>query len=145
LARRAGLRGNPGLMRQLGAKLQALPKTLQAEVARQGAPVCTELAQGAFDSGQTVYGDARPQGVDGGELSLVKSGSVRGSLRFVATGTQIRCQYGPKHMRYLIGKYKILPNNAIPFRWRARLDEITRGVLRAELDAAMAGVARKAG
>lgn len=132
-------------MRQLGAKLQALPKTLQAEVARQGAPVCTELAQGAFDSGQTVYGDARPLGVDGGPLSLVKSGSVRGSLRFVATGTQIRCQYGPKHFKFLAGRFKIVPNNALPFRWRARLNEITKSVADREVSAAMNGVARKAG
>jgi hypothetical protein len=142
---KAGLRGNPGLMRQLGAKLQKLPKTLQAEVARRGAPVCTELAQGAFDSGQTVYGEARPAGVDGGPLSLVGEGAARASLRFVATGTQIRCAFGPKHMKFLVGKYKILPNNALPFRWRARLDAIVREVAGREVAAAMSGVARKAG
>lgn len=142
---KAGLRGNPGLLKQLGSRLTQLPKTVQAEVARQGAPVVTALAQGAFDAGQTVYGDPRPQGVDGGPLSLVKSGSVRGSLNFVATGTQMRCQLGPKHMRFLIGKYKILPNNALPFRWRAALNDVTKRVAEQEAAKAFAGVARKVG
>lgn len=129
----------------MGARLAQLPTTVRAEVARQGAPACTELAQGAFDGGQTVYGEPRPQGVNGGPLSLVKSGAVRGSLRFVANGTQIRCQLGPKHMRYLVGKYKILPNNALPFRWRARLNEIVKATADRQVAAALAGVARKAG
>ena len=140
---KAGLRGNPGLLKQLGRKLTELPKTLQAEVAREGAPVCTALAQGAFDSGQTVYGEARPQSVHGGSLSLVASGATRRSLTFVANGTQIRCQLGPKHMRYLIGRYRILPNNALPFLWRSKLAEIVkRGGDRAAAEA-FAGVGRK--
>jgi len=140
---KAGLRGNPGLLKQLGAKLASLPKTVQAEVARQGAPVITALAQTAFDGGQTVYGDARPNGVGGDALSLVASGATRRSLAFAATGTQMRCTLGPRHMRYLVGKYKILPNNAIPFRWRAALSEIVQRVARQEADKAMAGIGRK--
>lgn len=145
MAKRAGLRGNPGLLKQLGRKLTDLPKTIQAEVAKRGAPAVTDLATSAFASGQTVYGDARPAGVGGNELSLVKSGAVRGSLRFVANGTQIRCTLGPKHMRFLVGKYKILPNNALPFRWRAKLAEIVRQVGDEQAAAAFAGVGRKAG
>jgi hypothetical protein len=131
------------LLRQLGRKLAELPTTVRAEVARQAAPIVTELAQSAFDGGQTVYGDARPTGVDGNALSLVASGSVRRSLNFVANGTQLRCTLGPKHMKFLIGKYKILPNNAIPLRWRRALDEITTRQAARAADAAMAGVARK--
>jgi hypothetical protein len=145
LMAKAGLRGNPGLLRQVGARLQAMPKTVQAEVAWQGSPVCTELAQGAFDSGQTVYGEARPKGVHGQTLSLVGEGDARGSLNFVATGTQIRCTLGPRHMKYLIGKYKILPNNALPFRWRSKLNEIVARAAAREAAQALAGVARKAG
>ncbi len=140
---KAGLRGNPGLLRQLGKRLNDLPKTLQAEVARQGAPVVTVLAQGAFDSGQTVYGDARPKGVNGNNLTLVEEGDARGSLNFTATGTQIRCTLGPRHMRYLVGKYKILPNNALPFLWRAKLNEIVKRVGDRAAADAFAGVGRK--
>ena len=124
---------------------RTISRRVGCRAAKRGAPVVTELATGAFDAGQTVYGDARPAGVDGNDLSLVKSGSVRGSLRFVANGTQIRCTLGPKHMRYLVGKYKILPNNALPFRWRAKLAEIVRQVGDEQAAAAMAGVARKVG
>jgi hypothetical protein len=145
VAKKAGLRGNPGLLKQLGRKLAELPTTVRAEVARQAAPVVTALAQSAFDGGQTVYGDARPTGVDGNALDLTVTGSARRSLNFVANGTQLRCTFGPKHFKFLIGKYKILPNNALPFRWRRALDEITKREAARAADAAMAGVARKVG
>ena len=123
MARRAGLRGNPGTLKELSGKLRALPKTLAAEVAAKAAPEITGLAQSAYDGGQTVYGDARPQGVDG-ELDLVATGTARAQIRFVAIGTQMRCVLGPKYARYLIGKYKILPIRALPASWRAKLGEV---------------------
>ena len=143
MAKKAGLRGNPGLLAQLGRKLAELPTTVRAEVARQAAPIVTELAQSAFDGGQTVYGDVRPTGVNGDALDLKVTGSVRRSLGFVANGTQLRCTLGPRHMKFLIGKYKILPNNALPFRWRRVLDEITTREAARATGAAMAGVARR--
>jgi hypothetical protein len=145
MAHKAGLRGNPGLLRQLGSKLAQLPTTVRAEVARQAAPVVTALAQSAFDGGQTVYGDARPRGVDGEALDLHQTGAARASLTFTAVGTQIRSTTGPRYFKYLIGKYKVLPNNALPFRWRRALDDITKAEAAKAVDAAMAGVARKVG
>lgn len=126
MARRAGLRGNPGTLKELSGKLRALPKTLAAEVAAKAAPEVTGLAQSAYDGGQTVYGDARPQGVDGAELDLVRTGTARAQIRFVAIGTQMRCVLGPKYARYLIGRYKILPVRALPTSWRMRLNEVVR-------------------
>jgi hypothetical protein len=105
--------------------------------------VCTALAQEAFAAGRTVYGDARPRGVDGNPLDLVESGATSRGLNFVATGTQIRCTLGPRHMRFLVGKYKILPNNAIPFLWRAKLNEIVRRVAGRQVEAAFTGAARR--
>jgi hypothetical protein len=142
---KAGLRGNPGLLRQLGATMRALPQAVQLEAARAVAPVATELTSSAFDGGQTVYGNARPAGVDGGALSLVKTGSARASLKFTADGSAIRCNLGPKHLRYLIGKYKVLPNNRIPFAWRRQFSDVVQAVARRQVAAAFAPVARKAG
>jgi hypothetical protein len=76
---------------------------------------------------------------------LTVTGSARRSLNFTATGTQLRCTFGPKHFRFLVGKYKVLPNNALPFRWRRALDEITKREAARAVDTAMVGVARKAG
>lgn len=122
-----GLRGNPATLKQLRSNLLALPKTLAADVARRAAPGVTGLAQGAYDSRQTVYGDARPRGADGGDLDLVQTGTTRAQMRFVATGTQIRCVLGPKYAKYLVGKYGVLPISALPTAWRQKIGEAVRG------------------
>ncbi len=143
---KAGLRGNPGLLTQLGASMRALPRAIQFEAAKAVAPVATELAQAAFNAGQTVYGDARPAGVDGNALTLVQSGDARRALRFVADGTAVRCDLSAApHLRFLIGKYKVLPNNKIPFAWRRRISEVVQEVARKQVALAFAPVARKAG
>ena len=115
-------------IQDLKAKIRALPVTLAAEVAKQGAPLMTELTDQAFDQGQTVYDDARPLGVDGQALSLKKTGRTRSQLRFERTGTRIRCVLPSKYARYLIGKYSILPNGALPVRWSKAMAEIVKKV-----------------
>lgn len=119
-----------GFVREMQAKLRDFPKTVAAEVAVKAAPALTDLAQGSFDGGQNVYGDARPAGVDGRKLTLRKTGTAEGVIRFVAVGTQVRTPVFPRYMRYLIGKYGVLPNGkaAIPTAWKARLAEIVSGI-----------------
>jgi hypothetical protein len=115
-------------IKDLKAKIKALPVTLAAEVAKQGAPLMTQLTDQAFDGGRTVYDDARPLGVDGQALSLKKSGRTRSQMRFERVGTRIRCVLPSKYARYLIGKYSILPNGALPVHWARALTEIVKKV-----------------
>lgn len=119
-----GLKGDPSKLKTFAAKLRALPVTLAAEVATDAAPAMTELAQGAYDGGRTVYGEARPAGVDGKPLDLEVTGATKATLQFVSIGTIIRCRLGTRWAKFLIGKYRILPNGGMPTVWRARLDTI---------------------
>lgn len=116
-----GLKGNLSSLKGLKQTIRALPVTIAADVAKRGAPALSGEARGAFDSGQTVYGEARPAGVDGGQLTLVKSGATRDALRFVSIGTIVRCVLPTRWARFLIGKYGILPNGALPVDWSKRL------------------------
>lgn len=125
----SGLKGgNPANLRKLGASLRALPKVLAQKVAAKVAPDLTAQAQAAYGSGRNVYGDARPTGVDGQPLSLEKSGATRRSLKFVSVGTIVRASLGTRWSRYLIGKYKILPNagSPMPVAWQDATSKIAR-------------------
>jgi hypothetical protein len=120
-----GLKGDPKRLTTFAKQLRALPITLAAAVATEAAPALTGLTHGAFTGGQTVYGDARPRGVDGQPLKLYKSGATESGLRFVSVGTIVRCVLPNKYQRYLI-RYGILPNGGMPVAWRAKLAEIVR-------------------
>lgn len=122
------LRGNLGKLQTFKQQLKALPITVAQEVAKKAAPAMTDLTREAYSGGRTVYGEARPNGVNGQPLSLHKTGATEGSLRFVQVGTIVRCVLGRNYQRYLIGKYGILPNGAMPSDWRKRLDQILGNV-----------------
>lgn len=112
------LRGN---LSSIKGALKALPRTIAADVAKRAAPALSGLTTEAFASARTVYGEARPSGVSGRTLSLVRSGATRDALRFVSIGTIVRCVLPTPWAKYLIGRYGILPNGSIPVRWSARL------------------------
>lgn len=122
------LRGDLSSLRRLKSTLRALPRSVAHQVANRGAPALTDLARGAFNSNRNVYGDARPAGVDGQPLALVKSGATLATLKFDANGTIIRAVLGTPYARYLIGRYGILPNGsaAIPVQWSRALGEIVK-------------------
>ena len=124
------LSGNIGTLKALKSKLRTLPTTVAVDVAAKGAPAMTDLTQQAFASGVSVYGDARPAGVDGEPLTLEKTGTVKAQLRFISVGTVIRCSLGPKYSRYLIGKYSVLPNGGLPVRWSARLAGLVKDAVK---------------
>jgi len=115
-----GLKGDLGKLRSFKSALQAMPRTLAADVATRAAPEMTDLTQSAFSSGQSVYGTSRPAGVDGQPLDLERTGATKAQLRFVSIGTVVRCVLGPPYAKYLI-RYGILPNGALPVAWAARL------------------------
>lgn len=103
-----------------------MPVTIAHDVAQRAAPALTTKTREAFDAGRSVYGEPRPNGADGKPLTLRKSGSVSRDLRFVANGSIVRCVLGPDYARYLIGKYGVLPNGALPADWSRRLHELVK-------------------
>jgi len=114
------------------------------EVAARAAPKVTALALAEFDAGRTAYGDPRPEGVDGRELTLVRTGATRAALRFAAVGTVIRCVLGPRYARYLVGKYRILPSGqqSVPFRWRRAISDVARDVVSRRIESVVAPLRR---
>lgn len=121
-----GVKGDFGSVKAFKSRLRELPRTLAHEVAKRASPAMTDLTREAFDGGRNVYGETRPQGVDGNPLTLEATGETRRTLRFTTTGTIVRCVLGTRYARYLIGRYQILPNGGLPTRWRDRLRQIVR-------------------
>lgn len=111
-------------VKALKARIRRMPVTLAHAVAQRAAPAMTSLTDTAFDTKHTVYGEPRPAGVNGQPLTLEKSGRTRATMRFVANGTIVRCALGTRWARFLIGKYRILPNGALPIMWRQRLNQV---------------------
>jgi hypothetical protein len=120
-----GLKG-PSNPRSIQQSLRRTLGSIGADVAKRAAPELTVLTRVAFGSNTTVYDKARPAGVDGQALSLVKSGATRAALGFVnAAGTTIvKCVLPTAWAKFLIGKYKILPSGTLPAAWRRRLTQV---------------------
>jgi hypothetical protein len=117
----AGLKGDISSLRALKSRIKNLPLSVAHDVAQRAAPVLTSATREAFDSGRSVYGEPRPLGVDGQALDLRRTGATAAQLRFVSNGTIVRVELGPSYARYLIGKYGILPNGALPADWSKKL------------------------
>lgn len=115
-------KGPPNPFAKLRRTLRDLPVLAAQRVAAAVAPRLTALAAASYDGGLTVYGDARPVGVQGNALDLVQSGSTRGHVRFVAVGTRVRAALGTRYAKYLIGKYRILPMGRPPAAWTTEID-----------------------
>lgn len=110
-------------LRKLQHALDRMTVEIAEKVAKQTAPLLTEATQSAYDSGRTVYGPARPLGVTGDPLDLKASNLTRNTIGFTATGTVVRASLGTKYAKYLIGKYKILPNGRMPASWEQIISE----------------------
>ena len=89
--------GNPRTLQALKRSLAKLPFTATAKIAARSAPAMSELAGEAYDSGDSVYGGARPNSVEtGAALTLRKSGATRDAMTFIATGRDIRLTRLPR-------------------------------------------------
>jgi hypothetical protein len=120
---KSGVRGIASV-KALKASLRALPTSVAHGIAKQAAPEMTGLTTKAFFGKRNVYGDARPAGVDGHPLTLIKSGRTLRTLEFTANGTTVRAVLGTPWAKYLIGKYGILPNGALPVAWSQALRDL---------------------
>lgn len=122
----SGLRGDTSSLKGFGTQLTKISAVLAQSVARDAAPALTKETAGAYDSGRTAYGEARPRSESGDPLSLVRTGAVRGGVRFAVIGTVVRCVLPESYAKYLIGKYSILPNGVLPVAWGAKLRSIAQ-------------------
>lgn len=116
-------------LRLLNKRLQDMSKQAAERIAAKVASALTTRTQAAYDSGVSVYGDARPEG-----LSLYKTGEVRKAIGFTSVGTIVRAVLNQPYAKYLIAKYGILPNGnaALPVEWNKAIDTIIKN----EFDAA---------
>ena len=114
-------KGNQALS-TLKAKLRALPVSLAHKAAQRVGPALRAFTAESFDAGRTVYGEDRPKGKDGQKLDLEESGATKRTLSYGTQGRVVRVALGTPHAKFLIGKYRILPNGAMPVDWH---DEIT--------------------
>lgn len=112
-------------LNRLRSSIKALPLRIRTAVAKDAAEILTREIRDEYDSGRTVYDTPRPLGVAGQPLSLVKTGKVRGSLAFVTVGTIVRAQLSTRYARYLVGKYKILPQR-LPVKYAQALEQLVR-------------------
>ena len=121
-------------LRQYNKRLQTFPRVAAIDMAKRAVPIISRMAQGSFDAGLDVYDAARRLGVHGNALSLVDTGKARASLLFTSDGgTKIRAVLAARWVKYIIGKYKILPigNAALPAKWQLALNTLAAEVLAA--------------
>lgn len=113
-------------IRNLNKWLVTKKQEVANAIAARAATTISAMALASFNSRQTVYGDARPEGKHG-PLSLFDTGKARDSLVFTADGgSKIRAVLAAEYVRFLIGKYRILPigNAAIPYKWTEAINRI---------------------
>lgn len=122
------LRGNPQKLRDIGRNLGGIPQVVRNRIAARAAGEITELALASFDAGVTPFGDPWLPGFDGRDVDLVRSGSLRSTLRFIAIGGRVRCVMGVRHAKYQVGVRRVLPapGQTMPASWRAAAARISR-------------------
>lgn len=112
-----------------GSKSKGISTKMQEECAFLIAREFQRRTRAAFTSGRDVYGKPRPASAEGGKLYLVESGLTRGTLGFVAERGRVRSTISTaSYVRYLIGKYRIMPNGRLPEDWVRAAQKIIQAV-----------------
>jgi hypothetical protein len=114
------LKGDLSSLKKLKQTIAQLPQTLQNHVAQEAAGKLNAMILEDYASGKTVYGTSRPLGVNGNSLDLSNTGNAQGSFELYVVGSLIRVRFAVPYAKYLVGKYKVMPNGnePIPVRWR---------------------------
>jgi hypothetical protein len=129
----SGLRGDIGKLRALERSIRELPRTVGAKVATAAAGKITALGRETFNASENAYGDAWAPGEDGERVTLRDSGALAGGVAYVATGTRLRAQLGPRYAKFQLGKRPIFPRGKLPIKYVAALRETTNAVIHAKL------------
>lgn len=128
------LRGDLSKLRGLEKSVRELPRVVGQKVAAASANTITALARATFSAGENAFGDTWEPGADGRPVTLRKSGLLS-QFSYVAIGTRLRAQLGPKYARYQVGRRPILPRSGarLPIAYvgalRAKANEVIRASL----------------
>jgi hypothetical protein len=114
-------------LKKFSTALRKMPVQLAQKVAERASPELTGQAVASFDAGQTVYGDARPTGLHGNDLTLRKTGRLERTIRFASIGTLVRAVLSVPYAKYII-RFGILPHSKaqIPTAWSDALRDIVK-------------------
>lgn len=128
------LRGDLSKLRGLEKSVRELPRVVGQKVAAASATTITSLARATFNAGENAFGDAWEPGVNGKPVTLRKSGLLS-QFGYVAIGTRLRAQLGPRYARYQVGTRPILPRSGsrLPIAYVGALRARANEVIRAEL------------
>lgn len=115
--------------------LRRLPKVVAQAVAKRAAPAITALAAQSFAESETPYGVPWAPAKDGEKVSLVKTGSLRRYIHYVAIGTKLRVALGVPYAKFQIGKRPVYPTQggALPRDYRETLARTAVAVVREEM------------
>lgn len=132
----AGLKGDLSKLRRLEQSLRELPRVVAIKVAAAAADKITELARQTFGAGENAFGDTWHPGKEGQHVTLRRSGAIAAGVRYVAIGTRLRAQLGPRYAKYQVGKRPIFPRSALPASWIEAIRAETSKVIAAEMGGA---------
>lgn len=121
----SNLSGGITTIARLRKAISDLPVRIRQAVATEAAEALNAEVREDYARGLTVYDEPRPAGVKGQKLSLVKSGTTKRETGFAAKGTIVRAELATRYAKYLIGKYRILPQK-LPPAWQKKLEQIVR-------------------
>jgi len=129
----AGLKGDYRKTRELEKRISDLPRMLGIEVARSCADIISRLARASFDASCNAFYDPWDPSAKGETVTLVKSGALRSGIRYVAIGTRLRAQLGPKYAKYQVGKRAVFPTSVLPPAYKKAIDEAAAKIIAAQL------------
>lgn len=100
---------------------------LAQTVASYAAPALTTIGKADFAQQQAPSGVPWASSVDGTAVTLVRSGSLRDQIRYVAIGRIVRVALGVNYAKYQIGKRPVFParGSALPTTYQTALRAAT--------------------
>lgn len=136
----SGLKGDISKLRRLEQSIRQLPRVVAQKVAERSASTITSLARGTFAAGENAYGDSWEPGAEGQRVTLHKSGAL-GRFQYVAIGTRLRAQLGPRYSKYQTGKRPVFPGNGarLPVAYVDALQAVAREAFQECLLSALVG------
>jgi hypothetical protein len=118
-------------LRKFAASLRALPLVVGHKVAQACAPILTSLVVDTTSASEDAYGGAWAPGASGQVVTLRKSGTMLGALRYVAIGARLRLALSTRYAKYQLGRRPVAPAQgaALPPAYAAALDTTARRVI----------------
>ncbi|MCL2777723.1 MAG: hypothetical protein FWD73_06935 [Polyangiaceae bacterium] len=94
---------------QFTSEIRRLPRRVAMRIAEECAPILTELSLQTFNASETPYGVPWDPSDEGNTVTLVKTGALKKTIKYVAIGTKLRVSLGVPYAKYQIGKRPVFP------------------------------------